>query len=126
MTGAVLDAVFAGMAAMGLNYAFIEWKDKPKYPYFVGEYLEIEPMTEDGLQECDFILDGFTRGEWSELEAAKEKIENYFNRITGKVVIADNGSAVAIFYAKSNVIQTGDAELKRIEITLKIKEWKVN
>lgn len=123
MTTAVLEAVSAGMAAISVNYAFMEWKDAPVYPYFVGEYQEIEPYTEDGQQDCDFILTGFTRGSWSDLEAAKEKIENYFNRIDGYIVIASG--AVAIFYAHSLVIPTGDAELKKIEIHLTIKEWKV-
>lgn len=123
MTTAVLEAVSAGMAAISVNYAFMEWKDAPAYPYFVGEYQEIEPYTEDGQQDCDFILTGFTRGSWSDLEAAKEKIENYFNRIDGHIVIASG--AVAIFYAYSFAIPTGDAELKKIEIHLTIKEWKV-
>lgn len=125
MTNAVLTAVSDGMAACGLNYAFIEWKDKPAYPYFVGEYQESEPMTEDGLQECDFILSGWIRGAYADLDTAKEKIERYFDRVSGKTVIADNGSAVAIFYGNSSVVPTGDAELKKIEIHLKVKEWKV-
>ena len=37
----VLEAVSAGMAAIGVNYAFMEWKDAPAYPYFVGEYQEV-------------------------------------------------------------------------------------
>ena len=81
-------------------------------------------MTEDGLQESTFILNGWTRNTWLELEQAKEKIGNYFNRISGKRVIVEDGSAVAIFYANSLVIPTGDAELKRIEIHLTVKEWK--
>ncbi len=126
MTSAVLMAVSDGMTACGLSYALMEWKGKPVYPYFVGEYQETESMTEDGKQECTFILSGFTRGSWSDLEMAKSKIEKYFNRISGKTVIADNGSAVAIFYANSLLIPTDDAQLKRIDINLTIKEWKVN
>lgn len=126
MTSEPLKLISDGMAALGLNYAFIEWKKKPEYPYFTGEYQESPSETEDGLQEADFILTGFTRGSWLDLETAKEKIENYFNRISGKTVIAENGTAVAIFYANSFVVPTGDAELKRIEIHLNVKEWKVN
>ena len=121
MINAVLVAVKEGMESIGLNYAFVRWEEDPTDPYFTGEYQERESMTEDGLQECDFILNGYTRGSWADMEAAKEKIEKYFNR----TVMADNGSAVAIFYANSLVIPTGDEELKRIEIHLNIKEWKV-
>lgn len=125
MTTAVLKLISEGMKSIGLNYAFMEWKGKIVYPYFVGEYQESPSSTEDGLQEADFILTGFTRGNWAELEAAKGKIESYFNKISGKTVIADNKSAVAVFYASGSVIPTGDAELKRIEIHLDVKEWKV-
>ena len=125
MTNAALALVDSGMDSLGLNYAFMHWAKQPDYPYFTGEYQETESMTEDGLQESRFILNGWTRNSWLELEQAKEKVENYFNRITGKQVITTNGSAVAVFYANSLVIPTGDAELKRIQINLLIKEWKV-
>lgn len=124
MTTDVLKLISDGMEACKLNYAFMEWKDKPAYPYFVGEYQEQPAVSEDGLQEADFILNGFTRGEWSDLEAAKTKIENYFNRY-GLTAIASSGNAVAVCYNNSFVVPTGDAELKRIEIHLAVKEWKV-
>ena len=121
----ILQIIASAMSDMGLNYAFGVWNGDPVYPYFVGEYQEMPSVTEDGLQETTFILTGFTRGSWLELEQAKQKIEKYFNRVSGKTVIADGGSAVAVFYAQSLVVPTGDAELKRIEINLDVKEWKV-
>ena len=126
MTTETLKAVKAGMEALGLNYAFVRWEGDIAYPYWVGEYQETPATAEDGLQESTFILTGHTRGSWLDLEAAKEKIENYFNKISGKTVIAEDGSAVAIFYANSLVVPTGDTELKRIAINLSVKEWKVN
>ena len=126
MTTEMLKAVKSGMEALELNYAFMQWEGEVVYPYFVGEYQEKPPMSEDGLQEATFILSGFTRGEWLDLEAAKEKIENYFDKISGKMVIAEDGSVVAIFYENSLVVPTGEAELKRIDINLSVKEWKVN
>ena len=122
MTSAFLNIVSDGMDTLGLNYAFPRWEEDPTDPYFTGEYQESESMTEDGLQECNFILNGFTRGSWADMEAAKENIEKHFRN---KIVIADNGSAVAIFYANSFIVPTNDAELKRMEIHLRIKEWKV-
>ena len=76
------------------------------------------------MQQCDFVLTGWHRGSWLDLETAKEKIENYFYR-DGKTAIASNGNAVVVFYSRSDVIPSGDAELKKIEIRLKAKEWKV-
>ena len=126
MTTAPLKIISDGMSEMGLEYGFGEYSNNPVvYPYWVGEYSETETFTEDGFQEATFLLTGFSRGSWLALEQEKERIENYFNRVSGKTVIADNGSAVAIFYASSMIVPTGDAELKRIQINLNIKEWKV-
>ena len=127
MSKQVLKLVSEGMTAMGIEYDFETYKKHPVvYPYFVGQYTEQEPMTEDGQQESTIMLTGFHRGTWLELEDTKEKIENYFNRVSGKTVITDNGSAVAIFYAGSLIVPTGDAELKSIQVNLHCKEWKVN
>lgn len=125
MSKAVLNAVKQGMAAISLNYEYQEWTADPVYPYFTGEYQEFEPLNEDGMQETSFILTGFTRGSHSDLEAAREKIEKKFDPISGYKVSTD-GSVVAIFYALAlSNIPTGDAELKKIQINLTIKEWKV-
>lgn len=127
MSKQVLKIVSDSMKDMGIEYGFAIYGKTPVvYPYFVGEYTEREAMTEDGLQESTFLLTGFHRGTWLELEDTKEKIENYFNHVSGKTVITDNGSAVAVFYAGSMIVPTGDAELKSIQINLHVKEWKVN
>lgn len=121
-----LTAVKDGMKAIGINYEFGTWTKDVVYPYFTGEYQETPPTSENGMQETTFLLTGFTRGTWLELEEAKEKIKNYFNKVSGKTVIAEDGSAVAIFYEHSLIVPTGDAELKRIQINLSIKEWSVS
>lgn len=127
MSIAALKIISDAMQSLGINYDFPEWDGQPVYPYFVGEYSEIPPVNEDGMQETSFLLNGFARGKeaWFALEEAKEKISAYFSKVGGHTVIADNGSAVAVFYSHSLVIPTGDAELKRIEVNLTIKEWSV-
>ena len=126
MSKQVLKVVSDGMKSMGIEYGFGSYAKHPVvYPYFVGESTEREAMTEDGLQESTFLLTGFHRGTWSELLDKAEKIENYFNQVSGKVVITDNGSAVAAFYGNCLIVPTGDAELKSIQVNLIIKEWKV-
>ncbi len=127
MSKQMLKVVSDGMKTMGIEYGFGAYAKYPVvYPYFVGEYTEREATTEDGLQESSFLLTGFHRGTWSELEDTKERIEQYFNQVSGKTVIADNGLAVAVFYGNSLIVPTGDAELKSIQINLNVKEWKVN
>ena len=127
MSKNLLKVVSDGMTELGLEYEFGEYTKEPiAYPYFVGEYTETEPMTEDGLQETTFMLSGFSRGTWLTLENAKAKIENYFNKVYGKTVMVDDGSAVAVFYGNSLIVPTGDEELKKIQINLQCKEWKVS
>lgn len=123
----LLTVISDGMAELGIEYEFGEYTKWPMvYPYFVGQYTEPEPSTEDGLQGSTFMLYGFGRGTWLELEEAKAKIENYFNRIYGKAVTVDDGSAVAVFYGGALNVPTGDAELKKIQINLHCKEWRVS
>lgn len=122
----VLEIIESAMTALGLNYEFMLWTGDDVDTYFVGEYEETPSASEDGFTESSFVLNGVTTGTWKGLEQAREKIENYFGRISGKTVIADDGSAVAIFYGNSFVLPTGGAEFKRIEIHLEVKEWKVS
>lgn len=127
MSKNLLKVVSDGMTELGLEYEFGEYTKEPiVYPYFVGEYTETESMTEDGLQETSVFLTGFSRGKWLTLENAKAKIENYFNKVYGKTVMVDDGSAVAVFYGNSLIVPTGDEELKKIQINLQCKEWKVS
>lgn len=127
MSKNLLKVVSDGMAELGIEYEFGEYTKEPiVYPYFVGEYTETEPMTEDGLQETTFMLSGFSRGTWLTLENAKAKIENYFNKVYGKTVMVDDGAAVAVFYGNALIVPTGDEELKKIQINLQCKEWKVS
>ena len=133
----VLMVVQNAMNTLGIEYAFGEYapisdedeegeESKIVYPYFVGEYTESEPLTEDGLHSSTFMLTGFSRDSWLTLEEAKERIERHFNMSSGKTYITARGTGIAISYAGSMIVPTGDAELKKIQINLDIKEWKVN
>lgn len=121
----VLKAVNDSMQAIGLNYEFMEWTKPPDYPYWVGEYSENEATTEDGFCDGTLILTGFTRGKWLDLEQNKKKIEQRFDAINGRATTTDIGSVVVIFYGGSLPIRTGDAELKKIQVNLIFKKWKV-
>ena len=126
MSVQALSTILKSMKEIGINYEFGTWTKEVVYPYFTGEYQEAPVESENGMQETTFLLTGFSRGSWLELEETKEKIKNYFNKVSGKTVIAEDGSAVAIFYEHSLIVPTGDAELKRIQINLSIKEWSVS
>lgn len=129
MTTKGLKVISDAMEALGLNYGFGEYvvgeEEEAPESYWVGEYQEIAPINEDGMQESTFLITGFSRGSWYALERAKESIKDYFNKVSGKTVIAEDGTAVAIFYANSFVVPTGDAELRKIQVNLDVKEWSV-
>ncbi|MGB4589502.1 MAG: hypothetical protein WBI17_09770 [Clostridiaceae bacterium] len=118
----VLKIISTAMSVMGLNYEFIEFTANVVYPYFVGEYEEVGAINEDGMTESTFILTGTTRGTWLELEQTKEDIERYFDDFR---YISPMGSAVSINYNGGFAVPTYEPELKRIQINLVIKEWKV-
>jgi len=124
MTGSALKVIKDAMADLGIAYSFMRYSGK-EYPYFVGEYTESPQPNEDGLQDTTFLLTGFTRSTWEELESAKARIKKKFHQSDGLIVTTNEG-VVAIFYENSLVVPTGDAELKRIQINLIIKEWSVN
>ena len=119
MTTEALGFINKLLKNASINYEFMEWTGKVNYPYFVGEYQEQESLNEDGMQESLFILNGFTRGKWLDLERAKNTIEKVVNTTS----ILSNGNGIAIMYSHSLVIPTGEDELKRIQINLNIKEW---
>lgn len=130
MTTKSLSILSEAMKSLGLEYGFGIYRGNRNgeivYPYFVSEYTESPITDESGLQEATIMLTGFHRGLWEELEAAKEKIENYFDKVSGKTVMAEDGSAVAIFYENTLIVPKEDAELKSIQINLSVKEWSVN
>jgi hypothetical protein len=126
MTRNALKIIKKAMETLGLEYGFLRYNKKPiVYPFWVGSYQENQIVSESGHSTSLFSLTGNHRGEWDDLEAQKERIENYFNKVSGKTVMAEDGSAVAIFYANTLIIPSVDAEVKRIQINLDIHEWSV-
>lgn len=114
------------MTALDIPYQLIEWNaadGRLTYPYFVGEFSETPTMNEDGSEESTLLLTGTTRGSWLELEEIKAKIKAHFPAVGGLRSSTDSGS-IAVFYSGSLTIPTGEADLKRIQINLDIKEWK--
>lgn len=124
MSISALKFISEKLERLKIPYAFEEWTtNEVPDPYFVGEYNEVESTEreENGYQETTFILTGTGR-KWLGLEQAKEIIENNI----AETAILPNGNGIAVFYSNSFPVPTGDAELKRIQINLTIKEWRVN
>ena len=112
------------METIGIPYEFGEWTSAVTYPYFVGELTEEPTITEDGAEESTLILTGFHRGKMIELIRAKEKIKAHFCPVSGMRGETDNGSAIVVFFDGFFPIPSGEADLKKIQINLKIYLWK--
>lgn len=108
---------------IGIPYEFGEWDSVVKYPYYVGEISEEPTITEDGAEQSTLILNGFSRGKYIDLETDKAKIKKHFHPIHGLRGRTDSGS-IAVFYGGAFYVPTNEADLKRIQINLIIKEWK--
>lgn len=128
MTAAVSKFISDAMASADIPYEFMEYISAVDAipAYWVGEYTEEPPLNEDGMQETQFILTGTGKGSWSELEKQKEKIKKLFPANGGRRAILDDKSGVAVFYGNAFPVPTGDGFMKRLQINLTIKEWKVN
>ena len=111
------------MALLQIPYEFMEWTQPVKYPYTVGEYADIPTLNEDGSEESSFILTITTRGKWIELEEIKNKIKKHFPPVFGLRGKTDSGS-IAVFFSDAFPVPTGEADLKRLQINLSIKQWK--
>ncbi len=123
----ILGMITDSMNEMGLHYAFMEYRTEEELPgtYFVGEYHESEPANEDGERDAVFILTGFSRENWIQLERAKEKIRKYFPETTGRTAVTGTGLVAAVFYTNSLPVPIEDGDLKKMQINLTVKEWKV-
>lgn len=112
------------MDRIGVPYEFGMWSSAVQYPYFVGEQPSPETYpAEDGSEESVILLTGFHRGALADLMQFKEKIKKHFSPIHGLRSATDSGS-IAVFFDGFFPIPTGEADLKKIQINLTIKEWK--
>jgi hypothetical protein len=111
------------MDMISVPYQFGEWSSSVVYPYGVGEITEDPITTEDGAEHSTLLLTFFNRGNMIDLLEIKEKIKKHFDPIYG--LRGDtNGGSIAVFYDGFFPIPSGEADLKKIQINIKINEWK--
>lgn len=118
----ILSVINTEMEKLSLNYEFGRMsKSPPDYPYWVGDYTESEPLTEDGMETATILLTGFSRGKYSELERQKNIIKGYFKH---EKVITLDGVAVVFYFSGSFNIPIEDNDLKKCQINISVKMWK--
>ena len=117
----ILEVLNREMEQLNINYSFMRYVcDVPEYPYFVGDYAEFGFSSEDQCTNGEINIEGWSRNNVAELIAVKEKLKTHFNEYS----TVENGYAVMINYDNGTVIDSGEADLYKIEIKLSFKEWK--
>lgn len=112
------------MGVIAVPYEFGQWSSDVKYPYVIGELTEESPYTEDGRESSTMLLTVFHRGKYLDMETVREKIKSHFCPVYGLRGTTDSGSTVVVFYDTAFYVPTGDADLKKMQINLKIYLWK--
>lgn len=111
------------MKNIAVPYEFEEWTSPVVYPYGVGEITEEPITTEDGAEQSTLILTFYNRGKMIDLLAIKKKIKKHFPPVYGLRGETEGGT-IAVFYDGFIPIPSGEAGLKKIQVNLKILEWK--
>ena len=109
-----------------INYRYLRWRGKAKYPYFVGELYKDGTGDESGESGFRFLLTGFYRGddEIQLLEAADRVIE-MVPEDTGRLVRCRDGlMLISAGDVLTDIPTDSDTELSKIQITLEIRRWK--
>jgi len=112
------------MDIIAVPYEFGEWSSDNTKLYFVGEITEDPTIAEDGRESSTMLLTGFCRGKMIDLLTVMEKIKNHFSPVYGLRGTTDSGSTIVVFFDGYFIIPSGEADLKKIQINLKIYEWK--
>ncbi len=108
------------MDLISVPYELEEWKSKLQYPYTTGEFVEDPSDTEDGAEVSNLLLTCWNRGSKLALEEIRKKVKKHFNDLRGTT----DGGAIAVFYEGAFPVPSGEDDLQKIQINLKIKEWK--
>lgn len=120
----VLKFINEQMEIIAVPYEFGEWSSAIQYPYFVGEITPEPTDAEDGRESSTMLLTGFHRGKMIDLLAVMEKIKSHFSPVYGLRVTTGSGSTIAAFFDGWFPVPSGEADLKKIQINIKIFEWK--
>lgn len=112
------------MGVIAVPYEFGQWSSEITYPYTVGEITENPTNTEDGAEQATMLLTVFHRGDYIAMETVKEKIKSHFSPVYGLRGITDSGATIVVCYDNAFYAPTGDADLKKLQINLKIFYWK--
>lgn len=117
-----MDSLFE---SLGIPYEFLQW-NSPNVPntYWTGEYIDNEPMNEDGMEQASFILTGVTNRKFIELETVKQTLKKHITN-EGMTAVLESGSVIAVTFVDSQPLPSVEYGVHRLQITLNIREWRI-
>lgn len=109
-----------------INYRYLRWRGKAKYPYFVGELYKDGTGDESGESGFRLLLTGFYRGDDEiQLFEAADRVLEMFPEDTGRLVRCQDGlMLISAGDVLTDIPTDSDTELSKIQITLEIRRWK--
>lgn len=109
-----------------VNYRYLRWRGKTKYPYFIGELYKDGTGDESGESGYRLLLTGFYRGDNEiQLFEAADRILEMFPGDTGRLVGCRDGlMLISAGDVLTDIPTDADTELSKIQITLEIRRWK--
>lgn len=105
--------------SLGIEAAFRLYAGN-KYPYMTYEYFETDVTHEDGGTTGELLCEIWSRQTYKELIDIKEKLKGFFKQ--KNIMVGNN--VYHFDYANSTPDETGDAELKKLQVSIATKYWK--
>lgn len=119
MENELLKAFQTALNSLGVEVRFRTYKGA-KYPYMTYEYYETNVTHEDGRTDGELLCEIWTRNKFEELIDIKEKLKEFFKQ--KNIMIGNN--VYHFDYASSTPDETGDAELKKLQVGIATHYWK--
>lgn len=125
MTSECLKYMNSLFESLEIPYEFLQW-NSPNVPntYWTGEYIDNEPMNEDGMEGASFILTGVTNRKFIELETVKQKLKSHITN-EGMTAVLESGSVIAVTFVDAQPLPSVEYGVHRLQITLNIREWRI-
>ena len=121
----ILSYLNRRLTELGIPYEYGEWTSPVADPYVIGEYTETEPTEESGEETKTIILTGTTRQSALVLEQISSKLQTAVPPSCGETAILENSAGIAVFYAGSFPVPVDVEGMRRIQINLTVKYWRV-
>ena len=90
------------------------------YPYMTYEYYETNVTHEDGGTTGELLCEIWTRNTFAELIDIKDRLKEHFKQ--KNIMVGNN--VYHFDYVSSTPEDTGDAELKKVQVNIITKYWK--